>query len=94
MSRQELERILLAAQEHRYTMTEHAFQEMADDNMDVLDIEAAMLTGRIEEVLTQDPRGTRYVVVGFATDLETSVAVVVRFLEQDHLLIITVYEIQ
>ncbi len=94
MSRRELERIRLAAQEHRYTMTEHAFNEMTEDNLDVLDVEAAILTGDIDEELTHDPRGTRYVVVGTATDLETPVGVVVRFVERDQLLIITVYEIK
>ncbi len=94
MSRRELERIRLATQEHRYTMTEHAFQEMAQDNLDVLDVEAAMLTGKIDDVLTHDPRGTRFVVVGTATDLGTPVGVVVRFVEHDQLLIITAYEIK
>jgi hypothetical protein len=32
---------------------------MGEDNLDVLDVEAAILTGTIDEVLTMDPRGTR-----------------------------------
>ena len=76
----------------RYTMSEHAYDEMDNDDLDGLDVEAALLSGRIERALTRDPRGTRYVVVGTACDESTSVAVVVRFVEREHLLIITVYE--
>ena len=54
---------------------------------------SAILTGQIDQVLTMDPRGTRYVVIGNATDQATPVGVVVRFVEHDQLLIITVYEI-
>ena len=39
-------------------------------------------------MLTHDPRGTRYVVVGTATDLETPVGVVLRFVEHDQLLLL------
>ena len=94
MASRELERIRSAVLEHRYTLTEHAYDEMAEDNLDVLDVESAILTGEIDEVLTMDPRGTRYVIVGNATDLETTVGVVARFVEHEQLLIITVYEIK
>jgi hypothetical protein len=53
---------------------------------------AAILTGQIEQRLTKDPRGTRYVVTGKATDETTVVCVVVRFVEHDQLLVLTVYE--
>ena len=59
----------------------------------VLDVESAILTGEIDKVLTFDPRGTRFVVINTATDETMPVAVVVRFFDQDRLLIITVYEI-
>ncbi len=94
MASRELERIRNAVLDQRYTLTEHAYNEMAEDNLDVLDIESAILTGEIDEVLTKDPRGTRYVLIGDATDLETPVGVVVRFVEHDELLILTVYEIK
>jgi hypothetical protein len=92
MASRGLERIRSAILDHRYSLTEHAYEEMDDDNLDVLDVEAAILTGEIDQVLTVDPRGTRYVVVGKATDQQTQVGVVVRFVEHDQLLIITVYE--
>ena len=75
-------------------MTEHAHDEMDEDNLDVLDVESAILTGQIDQVLTHGPRGTRYVVIGNATDQTTLVGVVGRFVELDHLLIVTVYEIE
>ena len=74
-------------------LTEHAYEEMEKDRLDVLDVESAILTGEIQRALTMDPRGRRYVVVGKATDQETPVGVVARFVEHDQLLVITVYEI-
>jgi hypothetical protein len=94
MASRELERIRNAILDHCYSLTEHAYEEMNDDNLDVLDVEAAILTGDIDRVLTADPRGTRYVVVGIATDEETPVGAVVRFVEHDQLLVITAYEIK
>ena len=93
MASRELERIRKAILDHRYTLTEHAYDEMEEDNLDVLDVESAILTGKIDQALTKDPRGTRYVVIGSATDQITPVGVVARFVEHDQLLIVTVYEI-
>jgi hypothetical protein len=92
MASRELEHIRRAVLDHRYTLTEHAYDEMDADHLDVLDIEAAILTGQIEQKLTKDPRGTRYVITGKATDESTMVSVVVRFVEHDQLLVVTVYE--
>lgn len=94
MAGSELERIRSAVLDQRYTLTEHAIEEMNDDFLDVLDVEAAVLTGKIDQVLTNDPRGTRYVVVGQATDQQTPVGVVMRFIKDNDLLILTVYEIK
>ena len=94
MASRELERIRNAILDRRYALTEHAYEEMDEDDLDVLDVESAILTGEIDQVLTMDPRGTRYVVIGNATDQETPVAVVVRFVEHDQLLVITVYQIK
>lgn len=89
----ELEHVRNAILARRYVLTEHAYEEIEEDDLDVLDVESAILTGDIEQVLTRDPRGTRYVVVGKATDQQTPVGVVVRFVEYDQLLVITAYEI-
>jgi hypothetical protein len=94
MASRELERIRNAILDHRYVLTEHAYDEMAEDDLDVLDVESAILTGDIMRTFTQDPRGTRFEVLGFGTDQTLRVGVVVRFVEHDQLLILTVYEIK
>ncbi len=91
MSQKVLNQIRDAILAGRYALSEHAYDEMDEDSLDVLDVEAAILSGRIEQTLT---RGTRYVVVGTACDELTPVAVVVRFVEREQLLVITVYEIK
>jgi len=88
-----LQRIRDAVIDQKYAFSEHAYDEMDADNLDALDAEAALLTGTIDKELTCDPRGTRYVIVGTACDLRTPVGCVVRFVEGDQLLVVTVYEI-
>ena len=94
MATDSLERIQAAILDHRYVFSEHAYEEMDADNLDALDVEAAVLSGEIQQVLTDDPRGTRYVLQGSACDELTPVAVVVRFVEHDQRLVITVYEVK
>ena len=53
-------------------MTVHAMEEMAEDDLDIVDIEQALLTGQVVRSEKDDPRGTKYVVEGFAADTETS----------------------
>ena len=74
-------------------MSVHAMEEMAEDNLDILDVEQAVLTGQIIRTEKDDPRGMKYVVEGLATDGVTSVGVVGRFVSSEHYLIITIYEI-
>jgi hypothetical protein len=92
----ELKRVSDAARqavlEQRYVLTPHALLEMHVDQLDAVDVESAVLTGTIERVFADDPRGPRYEIVGRATDLSRLVAVVVRF--AGPLLVITVYEIR
>ncbi len=59
MASRDLERIRNAILDCRYTLTEHAYDEMEEDHLDVLDVESAILTGMIDQILTVDPRGTR-----------------------------------
>ena len=94
MASRDLEKIRLAVLDQRYNLTEHAYDEMDQDRLDVLDIESALLTGQVQQILTQDARGKRFVVVGHATDLRTPVGVVVRFVRDDELLVLTIYEIK
>jgi hypothetical protein len=40
-------------------MTIHAMEEMAEDDLDVLDIDEAVLNGRVVRINKDDRRGTR-----------------------------------
>lgn len=94
MSSHDLERIRNAIRSIHYVLTEHAYDEMDEDGLDVLDIETAILAGRIQSELAGDPRGKRYVIVGQAADPLLQVGVVGRFVERDQFLIITVYVLE
>jgi len=63
---------------------------MADDDLMLADIESAMLHGQIRRRFSRDPRGTRYEIVGPATD-GRSVAVICRIKTTGKLLLITTY---
>jgi Domain of unknown function (DUF4258) len=90
-------KILAKIREHvrlgQYDMTAHAMEEMAEDYLDIIDIESAVMTGSISRVETGDPRGKRYVIAGVAANNTTPVGVVGRFPIEARYLIITVYEI-
>ncbi len=75
-------------------MTVHAMEEMAEDNLDVIDIEHAILTGFVAKIEKDDPRGFKYVIEGDAADGVTVVGVVGRFTDRGRYLVITVYEIK
>lgn len=74
-------------------MTIHAVEEMAEDDLDILDVEEAILTGEIVHRTKRDPRGTKYTIEGLAIDGVTPVGIVGRFQSHDRFLIITVYEV-
>ena len=74
-------------------MTVHAMEEMAEDHLDIIDIEHSILNGRVTKVEKGDPRGTKYVVEGQAVNEQTPVGIVGRFTTTGRYLIITVYEI-
>jgi hypothetical protein len=48
-------------------------EEMAEDDLDVLDVEHVILNGRVVRTERDDPRGTKYVVAGVAADQQTQV---------------------
>jgi hypothetical protein len=92
VSRRILDAIRNAIADVAYDLTRHAVDEMAEDGLLLADVEHAVLTGAITKVEIDDPRGTRYTIVGMAEDLKTEVGVVGRFTETGVYLIITVYE--
>jgi hypothetical protein len=68
-------------------------EEMAEDDLDIVDVEQAVLSGQLVRREKDDARGPKYVVEGLAADGETSVGVVGRFQSRERYLIITIYEI-
>ena len=74
-------------------MTAHAMEEMAEDELDIHDVFAAINNGSIVRVEKDDPRGERHVIKGLAADGATEVGVVGRHTGSDRYLIITVYAI-
>jgi len=91
--RNDIDRIREKIRLRQYDMSAHAMEEMAEDLLTILDIEEAILGGQVIRVEKDDPRGTRYIVIGTALDQQTPVGVVGRFASNGRYLIITVYEI-
>lgn len=88
-----LNRIRRLIREAAYDMTVHAVEEMAEDNLDILDVETAILNGDIVRTEKQEPRGTKYTLHGIGADGTTRVGTVGRFTPTGRYLIITVYEV-
>lgn len=93
MPRRILDRIRTAIRSAAYDVTVHAVEEMAEDQLDLTDVEAAILNGRLIKAEENDPRGTSYTVHGAGADGITPVGTVGRFTETGRYLIITVYEV-
>ena len=93
MPRSRIERIREKIRLRQYDMSGHAMEEMAEDDLDIEDVEYVILNGRISKIERDDPRGTRYVLEGTAVNELTPVGVVGRFTTTGRYLIITVYEI-
>jgi ribosomal protein L21E len=86
-----IKRIRRKVRERHYEFTvPHFLEEMADDDLQLLDIESAVLRGQIRRRFSGDPRGVRYEVVGPATD-GRRIAVICRIKETGRVLLITTY---
>jgi hypothetical protein len=88
-----LERIRDAVRAQRYDVTKHAIDEMAEDGLDIVDVETAILNGTIAKTQKGDPRGVRYTIHGIAADGITRVGSPGRFTDTGRYLIITAYEV-
>jgi hypothetical protein len=78
----------------RYELTiPHFLEEMADDDLIFADIEMALANGYVRRRFTRGPQGTRYEVVGPATDGRL-IAVICRIKETSKLLLITTYALE
>ena len=77
-----------------YDLTIHAIEEMAEDDLDIFDIEHAVLHGQVVRKEKRDPKGTKYTIKGPSSDGGKIVGVVGRFHGIDRFLIITVYDVK
>jgi hypothetical protein len=93
MPRSRIERIREKVRLRQYDMSAHAMEEMAEDSLDIEDVEQAILNGRLARIERDDARGTKYVVKGIGTDGLTPIGSVGRFTSTGRYLIITVYEL-
>jgi hypothetical protein len=82
----------LRKQEYEFTIP-HFFEQMAEDDLILADVELAIANGRIRRKFTRDPRGTRYEIVGPATD-GRKIAVICRIKSTGKLLLITTYALE
>ena len=71
----------------------HFFEEMANDDLELIDIEAAIANGRIRRRFTKDVRGTRYEILGSTSD-ERQIGIICRIKENGKVLFITNYAIE
>lgn len=65
---------------------------MAADDLEIFDIEEAILNGQVVRRNNKDPRGTKYTIEGIV-GREKTIGVVGRFHGVDRFLIITVYDV-
>ncbi len=93
MRRSWIERIRERIRLRQYDMTARATEEMAEDDLDIVDVEHAVLDGRVVKIQRNDPRGHKYILEGTATDGATLVGVMGRFLDGERYLIVTVYRV-
>ena len=93
MPRRPLDRIRAAIRIAAYDMTVHALEEMAEDGLQVVDVEASVLNGTVVRLEKRDPRGTRYTVHGLGADHAMPVGTVGRFTGTGRYLIITAYRV-
>jgi hypothetical protein len=74
-------------------MTQHASEEMAEDELDIVDVETSIRNGKLVKSEKDDPRGTRYTVHGIGADHKTQIGTVGRFTETGRYLFITVFKV-
>ncbi len=93
MARRTLERIRDAIRKSSYDMTVHAVEEMAEDDLDKIDVEISIQNGQIMKTERDDPRGARHTIHGAGADRATGVGTVGRFTGTGRYLIVTVYKV-
>ena len=94
MPRSRLYRIRQKISQREYDITAHAVEEMAEDQFTITDVETSILGGQIVRTERDDPRSTKYVIEGTATEAHASVVTVGRYTGTGRYLIITVYQLE
>jgi len=56
MSQSRIDRIREKVRRRQYDMSGHAMEEMAEDDLDIEDVEEAILNGYISKIERDDPR--------------------------------------
>lgn len=74
-------------------MTFHAVEEMAEDELDKIDVEISIQNGQLIKTESDDPRGARHTIHGAGADGTTGVGSVGRFTGTGRYLIVTVYKV-
>jgi hypothetical protein len=93
VARRTLERIRATIRTGMYDMTFHAVEEMAEDDLDKIDIEISIQNGQLIKTERDDPRGARHTIHGAVADRATRVGTVGRFTGTGRYLIVTVYKV-
>jgi hypothetical protein len=86
-----MKRVQKAVRERRVELSEHALEEMDDDNLTLPQVLTVLRHDALYKTHKHDPRGTQYLVRGAAED--DDVEVVCRFIASGILRVITVYEV-
>jgi hypothetical protein len=87
-------RIRRCVREGRYEFTVHAIEELDEDDLTEADAHDVLLGGKLVAELTDDPRGSRYVLRGMCSGHPNEVEVVCRLLPSGMLRVITVYTVE
>ena len=92
MARRIINQIRDAIRNGTYDLTYHSVEEMAEDGLEIFDVENAVKNGKIIRREKDDPRGNKYTIEGMGIDGSTPIRVVGRFKETGSFLILTVYK--
>jgi len=76
MARKIIDKIRKAIRTGEYDLTYHANEEMAEDNLGIMDIESTILNGRVVRTEKDEALGSKYVIEGIGVDYSTSIGIV------------------
>ena len=82
-------RLRSAIRTNNYEYSQHALEEMDEDDLSDADVREAILRGGVRSELTDDPRSVRYLVKGKSGSI--GMEIIARFTAEDRIRIITVY---